>query len=275
MAEVYKIMNTNKILTNKQYLLLTGTIDSQVYNNVGNKITDTKVRLQQYETSLEKYITESVFTDIVFVENSGFQFDSTKFEKLACENNKRFEFISGKVCKQEIIEYGKSFGDAYLIYEGLQKSKLLENCEYFYKITGRIFLKNSKKICKTSNKYRNEFIVYEGLGWCLTNIFKANKEDYLKYLGDVWKDCNEKTVNDIEISFYRRLSASDMKISSFEIYPHFDGVMGATLRNYSGGIMERTLRNILARMHFFAYGARTSRLMKLALKFMGKKAYVE
>lgn len=265
----------NNNLTDRQYLLLTGTIDSSVYNNVGNKITDIGQRIKQYELTIEKYIKENVFTDIVFIENSGFDFDNLKFEKMASENNKRFEFISGKVCRKEIIKYGKSFGDAYLIYEALQKSQLLESCQYFYKITGRIFLKNSKKICRTADKYRNEFIVYEGLGWCLTNIFKANKQDYLKYLGDVWKECNEATVNDIEISFYRRLSVSDMQISSFETYPYFDGIMGATLRNYSGGIAERTIRNVMARLHFFSYGSWTSRLMKKVLKLMGKKSYVD
>lgn len=265
----------NKKFEKKCYLLLTGTIDANVYNNVGNLIVDVDTRLEQYKTTIRKYIMETEFTDIVFIENSNYQFDEQEFVELAYKYNKRFEFISGTVCVEEIIKYGKSFGDAYLIYEALQKSKILKECEFFYKITGRIFLKNSKKVCKTKYKYRNEFIMYSGVGWCLTNIFKANKEDYLRHLGDVWKECNEATVDDIEIVFYRRLVDSDMKLGSFETYPYFEGKMGATLRNYSGGFIERTLRNIMARLHFFMYGTNASKLFEKLIKLLGKKSYIK
>ena len=73
--------------------------------------------------------------------------------------------------------------------------------EFFYKISGRIYLKNAKSILRTKNKYRNEFIMYQGKKWCFTNIFKANKEDYLSVLNDVYLDCDEISVNDIEFHF--------------------------------------------------------------------------
>ena len=37
-------------------LLLTGTIDSGIFHNVGNRITNTSVRLEQYVNSIKKYI---------------------------------------------------------------------------------------------------------------------------------------------------------------------------------------------------------------------------
>lgn len=254
-------------------LLLTGTIDSGVYNNTGNLIKDISERLSQYENAIAGYIKDTPFDVIVFIENSGYKFNSEKFEKMAISCGKEFEFISGKVCVKEIMEHGKSYGDAYLITEALKKSKLLETCEYFYKITGRIFLKNSKRICKTVNKYRNEFIVYMGMGWCLTNIFKANKKDYLKVLGDVYNDCDEVTVNDIEISFYKRLMNANIELGSFETYPYFEGVMGATGRSYSGKYPERILRNVMARLHCFTKGSLTSKVILLAMKLKGAKGY--
>ena len=171
-------------------LLLTGTIDSSVYNNTGNLIRDIETRKQQYENAIERYIKETPFTPVVFIENSGFDFNAEYFKAMAAQEGKQFEFISGKVCVEEIVRYGKSYGDAYLIWEGLQKSELLKEYDFFYKITGRIFLKNAKKICKTRDKYRNEFVVYSGMGWCFTNIFKANKADYLRVLGEVFLDCD-------------------------------------------------------------------------------------
>lgn len=258
--EIYKM--ESKILEDRQTpLLLTGTINASVYNNVGNIIQDVSVRLEQYETSIEKYIRETPFDKIVFIENSGFSFNEEKYKDLATEYGKEFEFISGKICKEEVLARGKSFGDAYLVSEALQKSVLLRNVDLFYKISGRIFLKNADKICKTKKIYRNEFIMYQGKGWCFTNIFKVNKEDYLTVLNDVYLDCDEKTRNDIEISFFNRLNSSDLSIGSFHVYPFFDGVMGATGENYSGGLGERIIRNLMARLHFFTKDSLSSKLL--------------
>jgi len=262
-------------LTNERYpLLLTGTIDSGVYGNTGNLIKDVQTRLMQYESAIRRYIEETPFDAVIFIENSGYAFDVEKFVRLAHKYNKEFEFISGKIYVKEVKQHGKSYGDAYLISEALQKSELLSGCEYFYKITGRIFLKNSKQICTTVNKFRNEFIIYTGMGWCMTNIFKAHKEDYLKILGDVYHDCDETSVQDIEISFYKRLMAADIKLGSFESYPYFEGKMGATGQNYSGNKPERIVRNIMARLHCFAKGSRTSRIIRFAMKLKEVHGYI-
>ena len=186
---------------------------------------------------------------------------------------KQFEFISGTIKRNEIMKKGKSFGDAYLIYEALEKSEILKKSEMFYKITGRIFLLNSFEIYKTRNKYRNEFIVYDDMGWCLTNIFKANTADYRSVLADSWKDCDETTINDIEITFYKRLKRSEIEIGSFLTYPYFDGKMGATLQNYSGGKVERIIRNLMARSHCFFIHSRMQNLMKIYMSIRGIKGY--
>ena len=143
--------------------------------------------------------------------------------------------------------------------KALEKSSLLNESEMFYKITGRIFLLNSHKIYKTRNLYQNEFIVYDNMGWCLTNIFKANVSDYRSVLADSWKDCDETTINDIEITFYKRLKKSNIEIGSFLTYPYFDGKMGATLQNYSGRKIERIIRKVMARFHCFFINSKTHR----------------
>lgn len=247
-------------------LLLTGTIDSSAYNDVGNLIQDVSIRLEQYETSIERYIKESPFNIIVFIENSGYIFDEEKYKRMAKKYGKKFEFIQGKICAKEIIEHGKSFGDAYLISEALDKSFLLKEVKFFYKISGRIFLENSAEICKTKNRYKNEFIVYQGKGWCFSNIFKANKDDYLMVLKDAYLECDERTGKDIERVFYNRLYKSNVQVNSFHVYPFFDGVMRATGKNYSGGICERIIRNIMARCHFFMMDSFTSKIFAKIFK---------
>lgn len=160
-----------------------------------------------------------------------------------------------------------------MIYEALEKSALLNESDVFYKITGRIYLLNSYEIYKTRNKYRNDFIVYDDMGWCLTNIFKANIADYKSVLADSWKDCDETVTKDIEITFYNRLKNSDIDIGSFLTYPYFDGKMGATLRNYSGGKAERVVRNLMARFHCFFIHSKMQNLLKLYMRIRGIKGY--
>lgn len=255
-------------------LLLTGTIDATKYSNNLSKIS-TLDRLSQYENSIERYIKETPFNKIVFIENSDFDFNEKKYSNMAKQYNKEFEFIRGTLCKNEVQSYGKSYGDAFLIHEALLKSKLLKDCEFFYKITGRLFLKNSEAICRTRDKHKNEYIMYPYMGWCMTYIFKANKKDYIDYLDNVYIDCNEKTLNDIEISFFRRLSHSGIDIGSFERFPYIDGVLGSSLKKYSGNFIERFLRNILAKLHFFQYGSITSKLLGFAMKLKGMKSYIK
>lgn len=254
-------------------LLLTGTIDSGVYNNIGNQIQNVDERKQQYEEAIRAYIEETVFNPIIFIENSGYLFEEERFQQLAHENGKQFEFIQGTVTVDEVLKRGKSYGDAFLIHEALQKSKCLGGCSFFYKITGRIFLKNASSIVKTCSKYRNEFIVYENLGWCLTNIFKANKDDYLRVLDDVYLDCDEKTKNDIEIVFYKRLASANITVGSFETYPYFSGIQGATLRAYSGNAVERTIRTIMAKMHVFTMKSPFRFILSIIATLKGIKPY--
>lgn len=270
----YKVEQKNTILTDRIPLLLTGTIDANVYNNTGNRITDVNIRLEQYENSLRQYIEKTAFNPIVFIDNSGYDFDEVKYKSLAKKYNKEFEFIKGSVQYQNIIEKGKSFGDAFLIHEGLKKSNLLNPCEYFYKITGRIFLKNSNDIIRTRDKHKNEFICYTGLGWCLTNIFKCNKFDYLRVLDDVYLECNEKNIQDIEICFYKRLFNAEMEVESFGTYPVFEGIQGATLEQYSSTGITQWLRNVGARLGIFKLNSRSAKIVKVLMKVKGIRPYV-
>lgn len=251
-------------------VVLTGTIDTSVYNNTGNIIKDIKDRKNQYYGSIERYIKESVFTKIVFIENSDFNFDVEYFNNLAKSNNKEFEFIKGKVCKDEIILHGKSFGDAYLINEALQKSQLLKDEKEVFKITGRIFLINSKNVVKNSEKYRNQFIVYETKKWCLTNIFKCNIEDYKRYFNDVFLDCDEKSGWDIERCIYCRLQKSNLNVGRFNSYPFFEGRQGANGKLYTQPGIDYYLRNCLLKLNFFTLNSKSQFILKYLFKIYYK-----
>ena len=99
----------------KNVALLTGTINTEIFNNTGNKICDIKERLNQYENSIYRYIRDSEFSTIVFGENSGYPFEARKFECVANTYGKSFEFVSCPSYVEETIRCGKSYGEARVI----------------------------------------------------------------------------------------------------------------------------------------------------------------
>lgn len=250
----------------KNVVLLTGTINTEIFNNTGNKICDIKERLNQYENSIYRYIRDSEFSTIVFGENSGYPFDARKYECIANTYGKKFEFVSCPSYVEETIRCGKSYGEARVIDDILKRSELLQTEDIIYKLTGRIFLENSKDICKTANKRKNEFIIYDNKKWCFTNIFKFSKNNYLKYWDKVYEQCDEKNGNDIERVFYQIICEAvkeGLDVGSFNVWPCFDGIQGATLEPYTGGKMERCLRSFLCKAGCFTYGTKASKFLKI------------
>ena len=94
--------------------------------------------LESYENSIKRYICDTKFNPIVFIENSGYDFEYEKYEKLAQEYGKQFEFINGTVCNKEVKEHGKGYGDSLLIYE--QKVNYLQMLRIFIKSPEEFFL---------------------------------------------------------------------------------------------------------------------------------------
>ena len=244
-------------------VLLTGTINSALYNNTGNKLKNVEERYRMYNEAIESYIKESTFDNIVFSDNSQYNFPEDKFLEMAKRYNKKYEFVRCPSYVEETIRYGKLYGEARMIDDALKMSKLLQEASTIYKITGRIFLRNSKAICKSKERHRNEYIVYTNKKWCFTNIFKFNREDYLSYWANVWERCDEKFGKDIERVFFQILDENrSLDVGCFSVFPYLEGIQGATLEPYSGKMPERMIRSALCKLGVFTYGTITSNMLK-------------
>ena len=89
---------------------------------------------------------------------------------------------------------------------------------------------------------------------------------FLKYWDKVYEQCDEKNGNDIERVFYQIICEAAKKgldVGSFNVWPCFDGIQGATLEPYTGGKMERCLRSFLCKAGCFTYGTKASKLLKI------------
>jgi len=119
-------------------LILTATVNVSSSKNVS--IFDSKVRLDQYKSSLTKWVTkQNIFKRIVFIENSGFDLSYLSDYVNNIKHNKIIEFISFSSEKDKHkVDIG--YGEMELIKRAIDTSKIIGSS--FYKCTGRVYIKN-------------------------------------------------------------------------------------------------------------------------------------
>ena len=246
------------------YAILTATIDPSVYNNVNSVLTDVEERLKQYKESFRRYIEESAFTDIVVAENSEYPFDKKYYEDLAEQHGKRFEYLDCPRHIEETIAYGKSYGESTLITDALNMSQLLAETSTIYKLTGRVFLKNSYSIVKTMKKHKNEFLVMDKYSWCYTHVFKFNKQDYYDVFQHADKRIMESKVN-IEHNYYKLIvkNFDRLDIGCFRVWPYVLGHHGTTGASYNNSFKGRIYHDLLCMCNAYTHGSKLGHLLKM------------
>lgn len=240
-------------------ILLTGTIDPSCFSSRGKKInvflTDAEERLKQYNSTIKRLICESSFTDIVFVENSNYQFDTKELVKLAKEHGKEFEFIKQRLNIEQINmvkKRGKSYGEASLIDFAFENSILIKKYDAVYKITGRIFLKNSETILKKQKNGNSEFICKNKLGWMNTEFFKMLKSDYYAVFNKALKIVNDYEKRCIEQVYYKLAVDNRLKVTCFQSYPLLTGrVASEQNRQYDKTGVALLACRVLTHLHIY------------------------
>lgn len=242
----------------KRYvLLLTGTIAPNLFKKpndtsaVNVNLTDEKERLRQYETAITGYIENSAFTDVVFAENSGAAFDERKFRALAEERGKKFEYILRKLDDEQIERMkkrGKSYGEADLIDYAIKNSRLIKNTDVLYKVTGRLFLRNSKSLV---GKSTTAFIARNKIHWLDTQFCRLNLNDYFKYLSSSAPMMDDFHCGNIEHVWCVLLEKSAARVDSFRHYPRLSGTVGSSAKSYDKPLWKYVAFDILCLLGYF------------------------
>lgn len=120
-------------------------------------LQDCNIRKNQYIKAINWYLVHTTFP-IVFVENSGIYIGDSFNEYI--ESN-RIEFITFNGNNYD-KSLGKGYGEALIIEEAIEKSKLLSNCDNIVKITGRLIIKNIKKLTKGIRTRKNRIMAFSG-----------------------------------------------------------------------------------------------------------------
>lgn len=241
-------------MNKKQLILLTGTIDPGYFTDkksgagVNVVFADAELRLQQYCEVIERFIVESAFDYIVFAENTDYPFSAEKYEQMAENCHKKFEFLRCPLSQEDMElmrNKGKSFGEGRLISYAIENSTLIQQVESIYKITGRVFLENSKQVVSLSRNNCNEFISKNNIGWSNTEFFKVIVADFKRYFMNSELLADDYSENSIERVYYKIMKNNKVRCKSFRVYPKLHGrVASATARNYDKSKISLLLCNL-------------------------------
>jgi len=229
-------------------LLLTGAIDIRNFNIPSTKITDCKERLDQYLDSIDYALTHyQSISDLVFCENTNFNFDYSYLHEKAVQYGKKLEILSFKGDYIRIQQNGKGYGEGEIIAYALNNSKLLSKSESFFKLTGRLVVKNMDQII-TSSPLSSYFIYHPKNIYKVskdhieTFFYKSEKKLYLNLLMNAYKEVDELRFQYLEHIFYERLYP--IKLKSFKLRPEISGLSGTAGDNYGSGNKNKMLEII-------------------------------
>jgi hypothetical protein len=170
--------NINKT-SEKVVVLLTSAINPK--GVVYTKRSDPELREKDYIHSLERWLTLTPYS-IIFCDSSGY--DLKRIHDLMARENKRmFEVLSFDADFPR--EYGKGYGELLIIKHVIENSKLVHDCDYLIKSTGRYFVKNICKIVKRLLLDEHLYIsadLLQNLTFADSKIFVTKPEFLKKYL---------------------------------------------------------------------------------------------
>ena len=234
-------------------ILLTGCVrpSDKVYCL---NVKSVEERLDHYKRSIDFWLTKTNVDKIVFCDNSNYIFDDQNyFEELAFKNQKQIEFLTfqGDIASTE--KYGKGYGEGEIIKYFIENSKLLENEEGFYKITGRLYIKNFNSINKHVKKHINYFNkpYLNSKNLVDTRFFKVNIADYKNLFIDAYKLVNDIKGKWLEHVFYEVIKTNNLYVKSFDVFPKIIGCSGSTGVIYEEKFYRYWLKNILLKLKYY------------------------
>jgi hypothetical protein len=229
-------------------LLITGAIDLSSYNVPATIVTDVGKRLSEYVRSIEYAIDHyKTVTHIIFCENTSYNYDYSDLIERARLKGKLFESLLFSGDYFNIQLRGKGYGEGEIIRYALDNSQYLNTCQSFYKLTGRLIVKNMDSIIRTTSS-GSAFDFHPGVIYnrekdhIETLFYKADRNLYQRYLYDAYREVDETRFQYLEHIFCQRLSG--MKVKSFRVMPDISGDSGTTGKEYDKPYRMRLLEKV-------------------------------
>lgn len=237
---------------NKRILLLSASIDPSVSNTPLTELKDPLVRWRQYEQNLLSVLNQRIFGIIIFCENTMFEGDYSLWQTVAASTGTQLEILRFEGNKTNIEKQGKGYGEGEIIAYALEHSKHLPPEASFYKLTGRIQVKNLKQIVERHEKDELLFIrAQRNKPIADTRLFKCSVSFYRRYLLNGYLEVDDLKGHYLEKIYFQRLKTAT-PVKPFSVFPKFSGVSGSTNDTYDLPLKEYLKYSLLLRLGFLS-----------------------
>ena len=232
-------------------LLITGCIqvdESIPYISIVNQ----EMRYQGYLYTLRWASKCGAFNKVVFCENSGFEMKDESITDMFIANDIEYEYLTFIGDKKKTIKRGKGYGEGEIIEYAIKNSKLVKKEKGFFKITGRLTIRNILQLVK---EYDADCIFNRNLLAvdCVdTRFYYCNKDIYLKELLHIYYNINDKAGLSMEKIYYEKLKELNLLSTGFNHYPIFLGKSGSLGYSYDGELkISVWMYELFARMNVY------------------------
>ena len=204
---------------------------------------DATLRENDYLLAISKWV--SLGYPIVFCENSNSK--SIIISNLLSSSKIDFEYLT---FQSMVSHLGKGHGEAEIFNYAFINSKILQEVDWVYKVTGRYYLKNASKIIEATKFDEKTFVsgnLSANLSWCDSRIFGFQPIFYDKYFSKFLKLINEKEHVYLENLLCRAIlnCISDGNAWCFlKEYPIYEGVYGTDNKKYKNNLVSITKQKV-------------------------------
>lgn len=203
-------------------------------NMPNTTIRDKGIRFTQYLNSLVFFLNTESITDIIFCDNSNADADYSMVLAEAEKKGKRIEILKYMQETSKTISKGKSYGELCIMDYVLNNSKIIGEYDGFYKVTGRLIIKNIDSITrKIYQNIDNRFVflgnpVKESSRKIDTRFYYMKSSDMKKLISKLYDIVDETKGFTLERSFYEEISELNIPFVFLPKYPEYIGVSGST-----------------------------------------------
>ena len=225
------------------------------------ELNDPEEREYLHAEALKKWINESNFESIIICDNSNYIY-SDELVKLALLKGKKLEVLSFKADQINGFLYGKGFGEGEIMKYIMQNSNLIKVHDGFFKVTGKLFVKNYSLI----NNVRNFDFIFsspliffnskQAVDLVFTNFYYAKIESFKQYLMDSYLNVRDNDGIYLEHVYADALKRckkrnKKLRISTMSPIPMIIGKSGSTGNFYSTTKnLKTSILNILLKTFF-------------------------
>lgn len=235
-------------------LLITSVLNA--YATSSNMIFSFDLRKLQTLNALESIVELNIFKWIVIVDGSNnkllSQDDISQYAKRGV--------IIEQICFQQdiesVIKYGKSNGEVQIVNFAIDNSKIINEFQEFYKISGRYIIRNIRKIITQIDCYENvfyfdnPFFYNRDKQFVTTYFYKTSLNFYKTYLYNLQNETSVEKDGYLESVYFRAIEKRREKSikSDFPFVLAISGTTGKIAIN-----RWYILRNIFSRTGFLSY----------------------